>query len=288
MHARVTGMTLLGAVAILAAGVTACGSAGSSASTSTTPTTQALTPQQAVQLAARTTSSVNSFVGTLSARVNTASGAGDISGTFTEQLHPSLLARVDFGAFSMGGQSVPGGMSEVLTAKSFYLKLGMLTQALHTSKPWIEIPFSAVSKATGVNLGALLSQLQTSSPLTQTMMFAGATNVRTVGTGVVDGVPTTEYTGSVSMTEAIAKLPASLRTSVDQQIQKAGISSMRFTAWVDGQHQVRKEVITETGSSFSETMTITIGSINQPVSIQVPPASQTTTLPASILNAAGL
>jgi hypothetical protein len=288
MHARVTGMTLLGAVAILAAGVTACGSAGSSASTSTTPTTQALTPQQAVQLAARTTSSVNSFVGTLSARVNTAGGAGDISGTFTEQLHPSLLARVDFGAFSMGGQSVPGGMSEVLTAKSFYLKLGMLTQALHTSKPWIEIPFSAVSKATGVNLGALLSQLQTSSPLTQTMMFAGATNVRTVGTGVVDGVPTTEYTGSVSMTEAIAKLPASLRTSVDQQIRKAGISSMRFTAWVDGQHQVRKEVITETGSSFSETMTITIGSINQPVSIQVPPASQTTTLPASILNAAGL
>jgi hypothetical protein len=281
-------MTLLGAVAILAAGVTACGSVGSSASTSTTPTTQALTPQQAVQLAARTTSSVNSFVGTLSARVNTVGGAGDISGTFTEQIHPSLLARVDFGAFSMGGQSVPGGMSEVLTAKSFYLKLGMLTQALHTSKPWIEIPFSAVSKATGVNLGALLSQLQTSSPLTQTMMFAGATNVRTVGTGVVDGVPTTEYTGSVSMTEAIAKLPASLRTSVDQQIQKAGISSMRFTAWVDGQHQVRKELITETGSSFSETMTITIGSINQPVSIQVPPASQTTTLPASILNAAGL
>lgn len=288
MHARVTGMTLLGAVAILAAGVTACGSAGSSASTSTTTTTQALTPQQAVQLAARTTSSVNSFVGTLSARVNTASGAGDISGTFTEQLHPSLLARVDIGAFNMGGQSVPGGMSEVLTANSFYLKTSMLTQALHTSKPWIEIPFSTLSKATGVNLGALLNQLQTSSPLTQTMMFAGATGVRTIGTGVVDGVPVTEYTGSVSMTEAIAKLPASLRTSMGQQVRKTGISSMRFTAWVDGQHRVRKEVITQTGSSFSETMTFTIGSINQPVSIQVPSASQTTTLPASILSAAGL
>lgn len=288
MQARVTGMTLLGAVAILAAGVTACGSAGSSASTSTTPTAQALSPQQAVQLAARTTSNVNSFVGTLSARVNTASGAGDISGTFTEQLHPSLLARVDIGAFNMGGQSVPGGMSEVLTANSFYLKTSMLTQALHTSKPWIEIPFSALSKATGVNLGALLNQLQTSSPLTQTMMFAGATGVRTVGTGVVDGVPVTEYTGSVSMTEAIAKLPASLRTSMGQQVRKTGISSMRFTAWVDGQHRVRKEVITETGSSFSETMTFTIGSINQPVSIQVPSASQTTTLPASILSAAGL
>lgn len=288
MHARVTGMTLLGAVAILAAGVTACGSAGSSASTSTTPTAQALSPQQAVQLAARTTSSVNSFVGTLSARVNTASGAGDISGTFTEQLHPSLLARVDIGAFNMGGQSVPGGMSEVLTANSFYLKMSMLTQALHTSKPWIEIPFSTLSKATGVNLGALLNQLQTSSPLTQTMMFAGATGVRTIGTGVVDGVPVTEYTGSVSMTEAIAKLPASLRTSMGQQVRKTGISSMRFTAWVDGQHRVRKEVITETGSSFSETMTFTIGSINQPVSIQVPSASQTTTLPASILSAAGL
>lgn len=286
MDSRVTGKWLIaaGAVVLAASGVAGCGSAGSPAPT----TTQALTPQQAIRLAARTTSSVNSFVGTLSARVSAPSGAVDMSGIFTERLHPSLLARVDISTFVAAGQSLPGGISEIVTANSLYLRMSMLTQALHTSKPWIQIPFSAVNKATGVNLGDLFNQLQTSSPVTQTMMFAGATDVRTVGTGVIDGVPVTEYTGSVSVAEAVAKLPASLRASMDQQIQKSGITSMRFTAWVDGQHMVRKEVITEAGSSFNETMTITIDSINQPVSIQVPPASQTTTLPAGALNSSGM
>jgi hypothetical protein len=291
VDSRVTGKSLIvaaSAIAILASGMAGCSSGGNSAAKSTATAARPLTPQQSIQLAARTTSSVNSFVGTLSASITAPSGTGDITGTFTEQLHPSLLARVDISTFDMAGQSLPGGISEIVTANSFYLKLGMLTQALHTSKPWIEIPFSAINKATGVNLGALFSQLQTSSPLTQTMMFAGATNVRTVGTGTVDGVPVTEYNGTISMTDAMAKLPASLRASMGQQVQKAGISSMRFTAWVDGQHIVRKEIINETGSSFAETMTITIGSINQPVSIQVPPASQTTALPASVLNSSGV
>jgi hypothetical protein len=286
VYSRVSGKWLImaGTVVLAASGAAGCGSAGNS----TTTAAQALTPQQAIQLAAHTTSSANSFVGTLSLRLNTPSGAGDISGTFTEQLHPSLLARVGIGTFDMGGQSLPGGLSEIVTANSVYLKLSALTQALHTSKPWIEVPLSAVSKATGVNLGALFSQLQTSSPLTQTMMFAGATDVRTVGTGVADGVPVTEYAGSISLTKALAKLPASLRASVAQQDQTAGTSSIRFTAWVDGQHMVRKAVVTETGSSISETITITIDSINQPVSVQVPSASQTTTLPASALNSSGV
>lgn len=281
VYSRFTGVPRLvaaGAIVLLASGVAACGSSGGGSSQ------QPMTPLQAIQLAARTTSSVNSFVGTVSIHISTSAEAGDIAGTFTEQVHPTLLARVDFTTFNVGGLSLNGGMSEIITANTLYLRLGMLTQALHTSKPWIAVPFSALNKVSGLNLGSLLSQAQSSSPLTQSMMFAGANNVRVVGTGTVDGVPVTEYSGTISMSAALAKLPASDRAALNSEIAKAGIKSAKFTAWVDAQNRVRKSVVTENGTALSETITTSITSINQPVSIQAPPASQTTTLPASALS----
>jgi hypothetical protein len=291
VDSRVTGMSRLataGAIVIIAAGVAGCASGGSPAGKSGTTSTGAAaqSPEQAIQLAASTARDTNSFTANMSiqATSGTAGESFNLAGTMSEQLHPSVEAEADFSTFSAAGQNLPGGMSEIVTTSSLYLKLGLLTQELHTTKPWVEIPFSALSKASGVNISALFSQLQTSSPLDQSQLFAGAENVRSAGTGEVDGVPVTEYTGTVSMSKALAKLPASLRNSFGQDIEKAGISSVRFTEWVDGQHQVRKTTVIESGSAISESITTTITSINQPVNIQIPPASQTSALPASILN----
>jgi hypothetical protein len=274
-----------GAIVIIASGVAGCASGGGTSTTSSTAAA-AQTPEQAIQLAASTSRNVNSFTANMSIQASSAAagGAFNLAGKVNEQLHPAVMAEADFSSFSAAGQSFSGGMSEIVTTSSVYLKLSMLSQALHTNKPWLEIPFSAVSKASGVNISALFNQLQTSSPLDQSQLFAGAENVREVGTGTVGGVAVTEYTGSVSMSKAITKLPADLRASIGQALQKAGIKSVRFTEWVDAQHHVRKTTVTETGSAITETITTTITSINQPVTIQVPAASQTSQLPASILN----
>ncbi len=292
MDSRVKGVSRLaaaGTIVILASGLAACSSSGGS---KTVSSQQPQTPQQAIQLAANTSRAINTYVATVNVKVNSSAsggaGAVNLTGTVTEQLHPSLIAEADYSSFGIAGQSFPGGMSEIITPSSLYIKLSLLTQAMHTTKPWIAIPVSALTKASGVNLGSLFSQLQTSSPLSQSQLFAGATDVRKVGTGVIDGVPVTEYSGSVSMTAALKKLPADLRGSLGSLIKKAGISSARFTEWLDAQHQVRKVIVNESGSSFAETITTTVTSINQPVSIAKPPASQTTSLPASILSASGV
>jgi hypothetical protein len=291
VESRVTGMSRLaaaGAIVIIAAAATAgCASSNSPAASLAKPET----PLEAIQLAASTARDVNSFAANMSVQVNASSAATGSSattvtlgGTLSEQLHPSLIAQADFSTFSAAGESLPGGLDEIINTSAVYMKLSALTQALHTSKPWVEIPFSALSKATGVNLSTLLSQLQTSSPLNQSQLFAGAEKVRKVGTGVVDGVPVTEYSGTVLMSAALAKLPASLRNTLAPDIQKAGITSANFTEWVDSQHQVRKTVVDETGSQISEAITVTVTSINQPVNIAIPTAGQTTQLPASVLN----
>jgi hypothetical protein len=293
VHSRVTGLQQLAAasaIAILAAGVAGCASSNNSASSSTA----AMSPRQAIQLAAYQTRDMNSFAATLDMRISGKPGTSggsfgnaEIAGTMQEQLHPSLLTSANFGTFSAAGQSIPGGLGEVITPKAIYLRYSLITQALHMTKPWIELPLSAVSKASGLNLSSLISQMQTSSPLTQTQLLAGATDVRTAGTGTVDGIPVTEYTGAYSMSAALAKLPASVRGQLGQILQKAGINGVQFRAWIDGQHQLRKLVATENASAFIETIALTVTSINQPVTISAPAASQTATLPTSILNAIG-
>jgi hypothetical protein len=287
VDSRVAGIPRLaaaGAIVIIASGVAGCASGGSPGKS--TASASAQTPVQAIQLAASTSRDVNTFTANMSIQGSSSKSAGTFSlaGTVSEQIHPSVRAEADYSTFSAAGQSFPGGMSEIVTTNSLYLKLSMLNQALHTNKPWLEIPFSALSKASGVNISALFSQIQTSSPLDQSQLFAGAENVRMVGTGVVDGVPVTEYTGSLAMSQALTKLPADLRASIGQALEKAGISTVRFTEWVDAQHHVRKTTVKETGSAITETTTTTITSINQPVNIQVPAASQTTQLPGSILS----
>lgn len=297
MDSRITGKSRLAAaaaIAIIASGVVGCSSSGGLVpkAASGGSAQQAQTPQQAVALAARTSRAVNSFTATVSVKLDSSAtggpGAISLAGTVAEQLRPSLRARADYSSFGVAGQSFPGGLSEIITPDAFYIKLSLLTQALHTGKQWIAVPFSALSKASGLNLSSLFSQLQDSSPLSQSQLFAGATNVKKVGTGVVGGVPVTEYTGSVSMTAALAKLPADLRSSLGKDIQKAGISSARFTEWIDAQDHVRRVIVTETGSSFAETVTTTVISINQPVNVQLPPASQTSSLPFGALNGSGL
>ena len=82
------------------------------------------------------------------------------------------------GTLSAAGSTLPGGMTEIITPSNLYLKWSFLTQELHLAKPWLVIPVSALSKSTGINLSQLFSQATSSSPLNESQMLAGASDVR--------------------------------------------------------------------------------------------------------------
>jgi hypothetical protein len=293
MHARTAGSPLYaaGATAILAAALAGC-AAASSGTAATSPSTRAATAPSAldaVRLASKTTSGASSFTGTMSlqATAKTGSSSQDVSMTATmaEQLHPSLLAQVQIGTLSAAGSTMPGGLDEIVDPSTLYLKWSFLTQELHLAKPWLEIPVSTLSKGTGINLSQLFSQATSSSPLNESQMLAGATNVRRVGTGTIDGVAVTEYTGTLSLDKGISYLSGSARAQVQKEITAAGLTSATFTVWVDGQNTMRKAVIHENGSELTETITVTINTLNQPVNISAPTADQTSPLPGTALKA---
>jgi hypothetical protein len=288
-----------GLVVIAAAAIAGCSpgtsssgaSSGAGASGSSSPApANAL---DAVKLAAKTSSSANSFTGTMDLRAtvkpgadssSTSAGAVSMTATFAEQLHPSPIASVNIASLSSAGTSIPGGLAEIATPSTLYLKWSYLTQMLHLSKPWLAIPLSSLSQSGGVNLSQILGQATGSGPLAQSQLLQGATSVRQVGTGSVDGVPVTEYTGTLPLDKGISYLSGAAKAQLQQAMASAGFTEATFTVWVDGQHTVRKAVDTETGKDVTETITTTITSINQPVNIALPAAGQTSPLPGGDLS----
>ena len=278
----------LTAIPLLAAALAGCATAssGSSGANGTTQTS----PLDAVQLAAKTTSGANSFTGTMSLQATAKSGmAGNISMTATmaEQLHPSLLASVQIGTMSAAGETLPGGMAEIITPSAVYMKWSFLTQELHLTKPWLEISVSALGKSSGVNLSQLFSEATNTSPLNESQMLSGATNVRKVGTGTMDGVAVTEYTGTLSIDKGMQYLSGSAKAAWQKEVAAAGFTKATFTVWIDSQRVMRKAVVVEDGTVVDETVTVAITSINQPVNIQVPSADQTSSLPGGGLSSLG-
>jgi hypothetical protein len=287
MKARTTRLPLsaagLATIVTALAGCAAGAGGGSSA--------PSMSPLAAVKLAAKTTGQVNSFTATMNIQITPEGGAASASGlsgptqltmTFAEQVHPSLLVSANIQLPNIGGTPTAGGLTEVITATTIYLKWSYLTQQLHLTKPWLAVPISTFNKL-GINLSQIMEQATSNGPLADSQLLAEATSVHRVGTGSINGVPVTEYTGTIPLSTALSHFSGSLKTMVEQLETTGGITSEKFTIWVDGNNVLRKVATTAAGTALTESSVMTITSINKPGSISVPPASQTSALPSGAL-----
>src|SRR6201994_4025328 len=299
MMSRVRGAQL-GAIAITAGPITIAGcwsssnnSASGKASSSPSASTSSggssgsggasLTAAQAVKEAAAHAQKATSYAADITVKTS-GTASSTISGTLKQQTTPSPLAVADFSSVTVQGQQVPGGMEEIINSGGIYLKLAELSK--QTGKPWIKIPGSDASKLGGASATQRL-QSGSNDPLTQTQMLSSSTNVKKVGTATINGVATTEYTGTYPVSAGLAKLPAATRSTIAAQLKALGLTTEHFTVWLDDQQQVRKIVTTEKGSSVQVATTIVVTSVNQPVTATLPPASQTATVPSSELGGSG-
>lgn len=282
---RAAGLAVIAAVA-----VSGC-AAGTSSATGTGRSSAApASPLAAVQLAAKTTGKVDSFTATMNIQLTVKPGASSTPGlsdtqmtmTFAEQLHPTLLVSADIGSLTSAGTSLPGGLSEIVTPTTIYLKWSYLTQQLKMTKPWLAIPISTFNKM-GINLSQIMSQATSNGPLADSQLLSAATSVHRVGTSSLNGVPVTEYTGTVPLSSALSRLSGALKTQVEQLVTTQGITTEKFTIWVDGNNILRKVATTMDGTSMTDNVVMTVTSINQPAAVAIPPASQTAPLPSGAL-----
>jgi hypothetical protein len=267
-------------LAVAAVALTAAGCTTSHNTAASTPAGSSVSAAQAIKLAASYAQRVTSFAADINVQT-TGTEAASISGTMADRSQPGLLA-MNFATFSLQGQAVPGGVQEIINSSDAYVKMAELSQM--TGKPWIRMPLSEISQASGINLGQLFQQAESNNPLVQTWMLASSTNARKVGTATIGGVQTTEYAGSYPVSAGLAKLPADLRAEVAPQMQAMGVgSTATFHLWLDNQQRIRKLIVSVQGGKEQVTSSFQITSINQPVTVALPPLSQTATVPASVL-----
>ena len=225
-----------GAIALTAGALAVAGCSASSAKSTTSsgsskaaapPATASgnggasLTAAEAVKQAAAQAKTASSYAADVTVKT-TGTASTTLSGTMQQQTTPSPLAVADLGSVTVQGQPVQGGIDEIINSNGIYIK--MATLAKQTGKPWLEIPVSELNKVSGVSFSQLL-QNGSNDPLLQAQMLASSTNVKKVGTATINGVPTTEYTGTYPVSAGLAKLPAASRSKVAAQLQQMGLKT---------------------------------------------------------------
>ena len=276
---RAAALTLLTALALVAAG---CGSGGKSSS---------ITPLERVSQATSKTTKVTSAkvhmtvtetvgpVGPLEIGVDGVVDNAKHSGDMTIDM--SSIAQIAGSAAGNAdawkGEVVVDGsdLSHVVE----YMKLPVFSTLLPSAKPWLKLDLSELGKLKGVNFGQLLQSAGTQDPSQALQALQAIANVKEVGTAQIDGVDTTEYSGTVDPQKVAALLPK--RAGLGQVFKQLGMTPIPVTAWIDADGYVRKfeesfSMTTKNAGRMDMKLAASFSDFGTPVSITIPPADQTT------------
>jgi len=143
-----------------------------------------------------------------------------------------------------------GSMQMMMSGTTMYM--GTQNAAEFKGKHWLEMDLSSLG-ASGQALAQMMTQSSNQSPATQLKLLTSADGISRVGTGTVDGVPATHYTGTVDVQQLVAKMSAtdpavkSLLTTASAQ----GMTSETLDLWVSAQNlpvQVTTSAVTSSGT----------------------------------------
>ncbi len=171
-----------------------------------------------------------------------------------------------------------GDIQAIFDKGVIYEKLGQLLPSQSGGKPWIKID---LTQLLGKNATALGSLSQGSSDPSQSLAYLfGASGVTKIGSDSVRGVATTHYTGKLDLTRATQRLTPQFRALYQRALQQLGgsVSSLPADLWIDGQGRLRRMSYTLKLATSTTKNTIDYFAFGTPVSVQLPPADQVTSL----------
>ena len=151
-----------------------------------------------------------------------ATGAYD---TDAQQMAMEMDLGAMFGALAGGsGETVPGGMDEpaqfIADGETVYMRLPML-DVLTGQGGW----FSITPEDVGMSAGSLGLGAGSFDPSQMLEVLRGTSDdVEAGGQEDVRGVPTTKYTATVSMADALSSIPADQREELERQLDQLGVA----------------------------------------------------------------
>jgi len=275
---RVVATILLAALALVAAG---CGGGGKSTMTplelvsqATSKTTKATSAK--VQM---TITETVGPIGPLAIGVNGVVDNAKHSGDMTIDM--SSIAQLAGGAVGSAdawkGEVVVDGsdLSHVVE----YMRLPVFSKLLPNAKPWLKVDLQELGKLKGIDFGQLLQSAGTQDPSQALQALQAIANVKEVGKAQVDGVDTTEYSGTLDPQKVAALLPKT--AGLGQVFKQLGATPIPVSAWIDGDGYIRKfeesfSMKAPNAGRMDMKLAATFSDFGTPANITIPPADQTT------------
>lgn len=143
---------------------------------------------------------------------------------------------VDLGPLGLAG----AGRTEVLLdGDVVYIELGGSLPGL-AGRPWVRIDLDRLAEGQGDSIEAL-RQLKANDPSAVLNYLRGVTGVvAEAGAEEIRGLPTTRYTATVDLAEAMASAPEDARDDLAEVIRQLGTERLPVEAWIDGDGRLRR------------------------------------------------
>jgi hypothetical protein len=155
-----------------------------------------------------------------------------------------------------------------------YMQLPALDKYLN-GKTWMKADLAALAQKAGVDLGQLLQQAGSQDPTKALQMLESVGNVSKAGTATIDGVDTTEYSGTID----VQKAAAALGPEVEKVLAQSSITTIPVDVWIGSDGLVRRmhDTIsyTENGMQATTDLTLDLTDFGTQVTVTPPPADQT-------------
>ncbi|MBD0839073.1 DUF1396 domain-containing protein [Streptomyces sp. TRM68416] len=257
----------LAAVA-LAAGAVSCSKGESGESPK-------MTPAAAVAKAAKNSDDITSLRYRMTGEIPE---QGRIKGEAAMRLKPEVAMSMKMTA----PDRADGSMEIRFVDKAMYLGGNAEMAKEMDGKSWMKFDLSVLGdEALGGSPGAGQAE---QNPAAESTFLTGADDVKKVGTEEVDGVETTHYRGTLTL-DALRdsfkdedKATREKREKSVERYEAMGIDKLTMDMWIDGDDHTKQFRMKGDADKGPLDMTITFLDLNQPVTVEAPPAKDTVDL----------
>ena len=270
---------------VLGLGAAACGTSSPGAAPTTAPTHPGrhAAPRDIVLASVDTTEALDTATVDIGVSVSgtPSFGAGlqDATGTTAAAVNVTITGHGAFDFKTKSGQmtiTVPategstGGSVEMrLVGNDLYLRAPQIA-ALDGGKPWVHVSVQDYQQKQGQSSGPLEGFSDGDPTQILGMLKQISNDVVVVGTANIDGVPTTEYQGSIDLTGGSGSTTGS--TAISQQMATAlGLGSIPIDVWIDSQGRARQVKTSFDLLGLVVAAHETLGSFGTPVTVSAPP-----------------
>jgi hypothetical protein len=155
---------------------------------------------------------------------------------------------------------------------AIYVEIPEEDRADTGGKRWMKIDVSAAAGQQGQDYSRQLDEVD---PVRQVKTLLGMEGTTVVGEETVNGVKTVRYTNTSPVAAYLGQLDAEARESAEKAMAEQNVTEVKLDLWVDEQYQPRRAHMV---MGAAGDLTVDYTDYNKPVTIEAPPAAETTDL----------